>query len=103
MEEKGRALTSVKQLLHARQSTGHFKCRYVVVMEEVMGRAGTVTQVSRTKCSMGAEQIWQRDYGHGALGDGWVDRQESNREGQVRVGRGGWQLASMRLWVGLGP
>lgn len=56
MEEKGRALTSVKQLLHARQRTGHFKCRCVVVMEEVMGRPGTVTQVSRTKCSMGTEQ-----------------------------------------------
>lgn len=56
MEEKGRPLTSVKQLLHARQSAGHSKCRYVMVVEEVMGRSGTVTQVSRTKCSMGTER-----------------------------------------------
>ena len=46
----------------------------------------------------------QGDYEQGILGDGWVDRQERNREGQVGVRRGGGQLlASMRLWMGSGP
>lgn len=45
----------------------------------------------------------QGDYEQRILEAGWVDRRETNREGPVGVKRGGWQLASMKLWVGSRP
>ena len=45
----------------------------------------------------------QGDYEQRILEAGWVDRQKSNRVGPVGVKRGGWHLASMKLWVGSGP
>ena len=45
----------------------------------------------------------QGDYEQRILEAGWVDTRETNREGPVGVKRGGWQLASMKLWVGSRP